>query len=65
MLAGFCYTPLVHTFPGGRRLPYADRTPKIPLDAVARATRGTHGERERHVAEERRARMLPPLHGPG
>ena len=39
MLSGFCYTQFADTFQEINGLLYADRTPKIPLDAIAAATR--------------------------
>jgi beta-galactosidase/beta-glucuronidase len=40
LLAGFCYTQFADTYQETNGLLYADRTPKFPLDAMARATRG-------------------------
>jgi hypothetical protein len=40
MLAGFCYTQFADTYQEANGLLRADRTPKIPLDAIARATSG-------------------------
>jgi hypothetical protein len=39
-LAGFCYTQLADTYQEVNGLLQADRTPKMPLDVVAVATRG-------------------------
>jgi len=39
-LAGFCYTQLTDTFQEKNGLLFADRTPKVNLSALARATRG-------------------------
>ena len=39
-LAGFCYTQLTDTYQEVNGLLYADRTPKAPLEALARATHG-------------------------
>ena len=39
-LAGFCYTQLTDTYQEVNGLLYADRTPKAPLEAIARATAG-------------------------
>jgi hypothetical protein len=39
-LAGFCYTQLTDTFQEANGLLYMDRTPKIPIDQVAKATSG-------------------------
>ena len=40
-LAGFCYTQFADTFQEQNGLLYSDRRPKIALDALERATRGT------------------------
>ncbi len=39
-LAGFCYTQLTDCYQEVNGLLYADRTPKAPIEALARATRG-------------------------
>lgn len=43
LLAGFCYTQFADTYQETNGLLYADRTPKFPLDEMARATRGRAG----------------------
>ncbi len=40
LFSGFCYTQLTDTFQEANGLLYADRTPKLPLDAIASATLG-------------------------
>jgi hypothetical protein len=40
LLAGFCYTQFADTYQESNGLLYADRTPKLPLEEIARATRG-------------------------
>jgi beta-galactosidase/beta-glucuronidase len=40
VLCGFCYTQFADTYQEANGLLYGDRTPKIPLDVIARATRG-------------------------
>jgi len=40
LLAGFCYTQFTDTYQESNGLLYADRTPKIPLEEIARATAG-------------------------
>jgi beta-galactosidase/beta-glucuronidase len=40
LLAGFCYTQFADTYQEANGLLYADRTPKIPLERIARATTG-------------------------
>ena len=39
MFSGFCYTQFADTFQEANGLLYADRTPKVPPAAIARATR--------------------------
>jgi hypothetical protein len=48
VLAGFCYTQFADTYEEENGLLFADRTPKFPLEDIARATRGpvTAGEYE-------------------
>jgi hypothetical protein len=40
VLSGFCYTQFADTYQEANGLLFADRTPKFPIDAIARATRG-------------------------
>ena len=40
IFAGFCYTQFADTYQEANGLLRADRTPKIPLEQIARATRG-------------------------
>jgi hypothetical protein len=40
LLAGFCYTQFADTYQEANGLLHADRRPKLPLDDIARATRG-------------------------
>ena len=49
---GFCYTQFTDTYQETNGLVYADRTPKFPLDEMARATRGVLGERENRAQRE-------------
>jgi hypothetical protein len=42
LLSGFCYTQFADTFQEINGLLYADRTPKIPLEEIAAATRHSH-----------------------
>jgi hypothetical protein len=39
LFSGFCYTQFADTFQEANGLLCADRTPKIPLEQIARATR--------------------------
>ena len=56
MLAGFCYTQFADTYQEANGLLFADRTPKIPLEQIARATRGPRRpvDEERDRQEEQR-----------
>jgi hypothetical protein len=40
VFAGFYYTQFADTYQEANGLLFADRTPKVPLDAIAAATRG-------------------------
>ncbi|MCK6545755.1 glycoside hydrolase family 2 [Myxococcota bacterium] len=40
LLSGFCYTQFADTYQEANGLLYADRTPKFPLERMAKATRG-------------------------
>lgn len=40
VLAGYCYTQFADTYQEANGLLRADRTPKIPIEVIARATRG-------------------------
>src|SRR5207302_1595891 len=46
LFAGFCYTQFADTFQEANGLLFADRTPKIPLAEIARATRGPRTRRD-------------------
>jgi beta-galactosidase/beta-glucuronidase len=41
LLSGFCYTQFADTYQEANGLLFADRTPKFPLEVIARATRKT------------------------
>ena len=47
LFAGFCYTQFADTYQEANGLLCADRTPKLPLDGIARVTRGAR----RNLAE--------------
>jgi hypothetical protein len=40
VLCGFCYTQFADTYQEANGLLYADRTPKFPIEVMARAIRG-------------------------
>jgi hypothetical protein len=56
VLAGFCYTQFADTYQEANGLLYADRTPKIPLDQIADATRGRRSPREQEMEREQQTR---------
>ena len=58
LLAGFCYTQFADTYQESNGLLYADRTPKIPLEAIARATRGPRRAADEAIEREWRKRMM-------
>jgi hypothetical protein len=51
-LSGFCYTQFTDTYQEANGLLYMDRTPKFPLDEIARATRGIVSDREARAERE-------------
>jgi hypothetical protein len=69
LLAGFCYTQFADTYQEANGLLYADRTPKIPLEEIALATRGSRSARDPHwesywreqlMSTQRAAYVVPP-----
>ena len=58
LLAGFCYTQFADTYQESNGLLYADRTPKFPLEQIARATYGPQTPRDAQIQAEWRARMM-------
>ena len=51
-LSGFCYTQFTDTYQEANGLLYMDRTPKFPLEDIARATRGPLSAREARAEED-------------
>jgi hypothetical protein len=51
VLAGYCYTQFADTYQEANGLLFADRTPKFPIEDIARATRGPSTAVE-HEAEQ-------------
>jgi beta-galactosidase/beta-glucuronidase len=45
VLSGFCYTQFADTYQEANGLLFADRTPKVPLEEIAAATRGPTAKR--------------------
>ena len=58
LLAGFCYTQFADTYQESNGLLYADRTPKIPLETIALATRGPRCPADEVIEREWRKRMM-------
>ena len=56
VLAGFCYTQFADTYQEANGLLFADRTPKVPLERIARATRGHRTPREEEIEREQKTR---------
>ncbi len=54
LLAGFCYTQFADTYQEANGLLYADRTPKFPLELMAKATRGEATEDEEPKKEKKK-----------
>jgi hypothetical protein len=66
ILAGFCYTQFTDTYQEANGLLYADRRPKIPLEAIRAATRARGGRppfeaewRERIMQAQRTQYLIP------
>jgi hypothetical protein len=51
-VSGFCYTQFADTYQEANGLLYMDRTPKFPLEEIARATRGPLGRREERAEQK-------------
>jgi hypothetical protein len=58
LLAGFCYTQFADTYQEANGLLYADRTPKIPVEHVALATRGPRTAKDRQIEWAWRERLM-------
>ena len=58
LLAGFCYTQFADTYQEANGLLHADRTPKFPLEQIARATRAPAGPRGLPLDPEWRERLM-------
>jgi beta-galactosidase/beta-glucuronidase len=58
ILAGFCYTQFTDTYQEANGLLYMDRTPKIPLETVALATRGPRTQKDRQLEWMWRERLM-------
>jgi beta-galactosidase/beta-glucuronidase len=60
MFSGFCYTQFADTYQEANGLLYADRTPKIPLDRIALATRGADHPPSWNDSRADSSRTVPP-----
>jgi Glycosyl hydrolases family 2, sugar binding domain/Glycosyl hydrolases family 2, TIM barrel domain/Glycosyl hydrolases family 2 len=49
LFAGWCYTQFTDTYQEANGLLYMDRTPKIPIEQIAVATRGAQSEEDRKI----------------
>ena len=58
IMAGFCYTQFADTYQEANGLLYADRTPKMPIEHIALATRGPRTRRDYQLEFEFRERMM-------
>jgi beta-galactosidase/beta-glucuronidase len=59
MFSGICYTQFADTYQEANGLLYADRRPKVPIERIARATRGVDAPDETaEPPESRRAQTL-------
>jgi hypothetical protein len=59
VFGGWCYTQFTDTYQEASGLLYMDRTPKVPLEMIAIATRGPQNDQERAALaawRERRSR---------
>ena len=63
MLAGFCYTQFADTYQEANGLLNPDRTPKFPIEDIARATGGHDAERDRQIIAVWRQRMMQTQRG--
>ena len=57
-LAGFCYTQFADTYQEANGLLFADRTPKFPLEQIARATRGPSNSTEYEAEQTWREELM-------
>jgi len=57
LFSGWCYTQFTDTYQEANGLLYMDRTPKIPMQQIAVATRGAWSEQDHKVEEAWRKRV--------
>jgi hypothetical protein len=58
LLAGFCYTQFADTYQEKNGLLFENRTPKIPLEQIALATRGPQSVKDYQLEWEWRERLM-------
>ena len=58
IFAGFCYTQFADTYQEANGLLFADRTPKIPLDMLTRATAGPQRGFDHQLEWDFRERLM-------
>ena len=58
VLAGFCYTQFADTYQEANGLLFADRTPKFPIEEIARATRGPATAQEQEAETTWREELM-------
>ena len=58
LLSGFCYTQFTDTYQEANGLLYVDRTPKISIEEIARATRGPRTRRDQELEQAWRERLM-------
>jgi beta-galactosidase/beta-glucuronidase len=58
LIAGFCYTQFADTYQEANGLLYMDRTPKLPVEQIALATRGPRSLKDRRLEAEWREWLM-------
>ena len=58
ILAGFCYTQFADTYQEANGLLDSRRTPKIPIETIALATRGPRTQKDRQMEWMWRERLM-------
>ena len=58
VLSGFCYTQFADTYQEANGLLFADRTPKFPLEEMARANRGPATAQEHELEQAWRDELM-------
>jgi beta-galactosidase/beta-glucuronidase len=58
LFSGFCYTQFTDTYQEANGLLYMDRTPKVPLEQIAVATRGARTKNEHEIEQRWRQQLM-------